>query len=153
MTLRGLLEILIKKEINKFQIYSLQGTVTNVNEDARTCSVLVDTTTYTNVLLQAVYTFETGLVLIPSVDSVVTVTFKTLESVFVSQYTQLDKVICEATGMKFINGDSGLKNTLKNLINAILALTVPTGTGPSGVPINASDFQDILKDLDNYLLD
>ena len=58
-----------------------------------------------------------------------------------------------SSGFKLVNDSSGLKNTLKNLINAILALTVPTGTGPSGVPINASTFNNILTDLDKYLID
>jgi hypothetical protein len=56
-------------------------------------------------------------------------------------------------GVKLIKGSSGLKKTLKDLIDAINALTVPTGTGPSGLPINSATFTNIKKDLDNYLID
>ena len=56
-------------------------------------------------------------------------------------------------GVKLVNDSSGLKKTLQDLIDAINALTVPTGTGPSGLPINATTFTNIKKDLDKYLID
>ncbi len=44
-----------------------------------------------------------------------------------------------------------LKQKLSDLINAILALTVPTGMGPSGTPINAASFSSIQSSLDAIL--
>lgn len=37
------------------------------------------------------------------------------------------------------------------MLDGICQLTVPTAVGPSGVPINASMFQQIKADLPNYL--
>ena len=55
-------------------------------------------------------------------------------------------------GMAFSKGGSNLKNTLNQLLSAILQLTVTTGVGPSGTPINAASFTQIQQDLDNYLI-
>ncbi|NDC43152.1 MAG: hypothetical protein EBZ77_16655 [Chitinophagia bacterium] len=38
------------------------------------------------------------------------------------------------------NGATDLKTVLNGILSHIQALTVPTGTGPSGVPINTADF-------------
>lgn len=54
-------------------------------------------------------------------------------------------------GLAFVKGGSGLKKTLEELIDAITKLTVPTGVGPSGVPINAADFVQIKQGLNDYL--
>lgn len=54
-------------------------------------------------------------------------------------------------GLTLTKGSSGLKKTLDDLLTAILALTVTTGVGPSGPPINAADFQKVQQDLSNYL--
>jgi hypothetical protein len=56
-----------------------------------------------------------------------------------------------ANGFKLENGSSGLKKTLGDILTAIQALTVPTGTGPSGPPINIADFIKAQTDLTNYL--
>lgn len=47
--------------------------------------------------------------------------------------------------------DFSLKKTLTQILDAILQLTVTTGVGPSGTPINAQTFTDIKNSLDNYL--
>lgn len=47
-------------------------------------------------------------------------------------------------------GDT-LKGLLDELIDAIVALTVPTGMGPSGIPINAAQFQAIKARWRNFL--
>jgi hypothetical protein len=44
-----------------------------------------------------------------------------------------------------------LKDILSDLIDAIGALTVPTGVGPSGLPINKTQFDAIKTRLDNIL--
>ena len=54
-------------------------------------------------------------------------------------------------GLTLTKGSSGLKKTLNDLLTAILALTVTTGVGPSGPPINAADFTKVQTDLSNYL--
>lgn len=54
-------------------------------------------------------------------------------------------------GLTLTRGSSGLKKTLEDLLTAIKALTVTTGVGPSGTPINVADFIKIESDLPNYL--
>ncbi len=41
-----------------------------------------------------------------------------------------------------------LKQVLSDILDAILALSVPTGTGPSGPPINSASFTSIKNNLD-----
>lgn len=53
-------------------------------------------------------------------------------------------------GVTITRGGSGLKKTLESLIDAILALTVPTAVGPSGTPINAAQFQQVKQDIPNW---
>lgn len=55
------------------------------------------------------------------------------------------------TGLTLGKGASGLKKTLSELCDALSRLTVPTGVGPSGVPVNMADFQRIKQELNNYL--
>lgn len=55
-------------------------------------------------------------------------------------------------GFTFNFGDDfSLKKTLTQILDAILQLTVTTGVGPSGTPINAQTFTDIKNSLNNYL--
>lgn len=55
-------------------------------------------------------------------------------------------------GFTFNFGDDfSLKKTLTQILDAILQLTVTTGVGPSGTPINVQTFTDIKNSLDNYL--
>lgn len=54
-------------------------------------------------------------------------------------------------GVTLSRGNSGLKKTLDDLITAIRELTVTTGVGPSGPPVNMADFVKIQQDLNNYL--
>ncbi|KAA6327236.1 hypothetical protein EZS27_023761 [termite gut metagenome] len=54
-------------------------------------------------------------------------------------------------GLTLKKGGSGLKNTLNDLLTAIQKLTVPTGVGPSGPPINLADFTKVQQDLSNYM--
>lgn len=64
-----------------------------------------------------------------------------------------DQATIKATtaGLTLTKGSSGLKKTLDDLLTAIQALTVTTGVGPSGTPINIADFIKVQQDLSNYL--
>ena len=44
-----------------------------------------------------------------------------------------------------------LKDLLGRVLDKIMALTVPTAVGPSGVPVNSADFASIKTELDNLL--
>ncbi len=66
---------------------------------------------------------------------------------------QVGESVVKATekGLTFIKGGAGLKKTLEELIDAITKLTVTTGVGPSGVPVNVADFIKIKQGLNDYL--
>lgn len=156
----------------------LQGSVTEVNESERTCSVLVGNVVYEDVRLYGVIKADLkGFVMLPKVGSIVMAgRIEESNELFVIMFTEVDKIIytvedisitadkggCDITakdsnikitpgGMTFVRSGSGLKKTLSDLIDAITKLTVTTGVGPSGIPINAADFIKIKQDLNNYL--
>lgn len=54
-------------------------------------------------------------------------------------------------GLTLKKGGSGLKKTLESMLDAICQLTVPTGVGPSGVPINMASFQQIKAEVSQYM--
>lgn len=54
-------------------------------------------------------------------------------------------------GLSLTRKNSGLKKTLDDLLKAIQNLTVTTGVGPSGPPVNIADFIKVQNDLANYL--
>lgn len=64
-----------------------------------------------------------------------------------------DQAIIKATtkGLTLSKGSSGLKKTLDDLLKAIQQLTVTTGVGPSGPPINIADFLKVQQELKDYL--
>lgn len=69
----------------------------------------------------------------------------------VEVYTGEAVVKITTGGLTLKKGSSGLKKTLNDLLAALQKLTVPTGVGPSGVPVNIADFAKIQQDLSNYL--
>ena len=66
---------------------------------------------------------------------------------------QVGESLVKATekGLTFVKGGAGLKKTLEELIDAITKLTVTTGVGPSGVPVNVADFIKIKQGLNDFL--
>ena len=54
-------------------------------------------------------------------------------------------------GLTLKKGGAGLKKTLERMLDAICQLTVPTGVGPSGVPINMASFQQIKAEVSQYM--
>jgi hypothetical protein len=159
-----------------------EGTIASVDEIKFICEVLMSDgkTKYGNVPLKVLIGSQASILEIPKVGTDCLLRFKDnslqrpqLESVHeISKYlwivgnntltfdvngyilaTNTTTLTMTTDGAKIVRGSSGLKKTLKDLIDAINLLTVPTGTGPSGVPINASTFTSIKNDLDNYLID
>lgn len=157
----------------------LSGTVSSVNESDRTCTVKVENVEYEDVRLYGIVKGDLkGFCFIPKIESQVLVgRVGGSNELFVAMFTEVDKVlltigdkmqltveaencciqaentVIRATpaGMTFVRGGSGLKKTLESLIDAITKLTVTTGVGPSGTPINVADFIKVKQELSNYL--
>lgn len=154
------------------------GTVDSVNATTRTAVVTVGRVKIEDVLLYAAQNSELkGLVLLPKVGSVVLVAKVASGRYFIvmqSEQEAMQLTIGDKTsinisegGMEFIANKTkvefspagvvierdsyGLKQTLDGLIDAITKLTVTTGVGPSGVPVNIADFAQIKQDLNKYL--
>ncbi len=155
------------------------ATVKEVNEDEFTCSVLFDDELeYTDVRLRSVIdSGKQGFCFIPKVGSMVMVgRIASSEQLFVVMFSEIDKVLFTSgslevvvdadkielkkgeailrqteAGFTMIRSGEGLKKILTDLITAISQLTVPTGVGPSGVPINAAVFNAIKTRLGNFL--
>lgn len=165
------------KKINKSTNVILPGKVISVNKNNFTCKVEFNENIYVDdVKLQALESFNEGIVVIPEENSYVLVG-KILNSdqYFILAYTSIEKILIKIKNTELITSDEGIKfkfkNTellindyisvkttnesllelLANLIDLIMQLTVPTGTGPSGTPINASLFNQLKQRLNNIL--
>lgn len=157
-TIRNLFNNRLKEASNT----SFLGKVKAVNADECTCTIDTDDdVSYDEVLLRSVTGVEKGLLIIPKVGSKVMVSrIGGRNELYVSMFSEIDEILVTiknaeysitAQGHKMNVGSSGLKKSLTDLIDAIMKMTVTTGVGPSGTPINASDFLKIKEDLKNYL--
>jgi hypothetical protein len=133
-----------------------------------------------DVQLQAITGAQTGFLIIPKPGSIVLVSCinNAPEQTYISSCSDIQAIIIRssalnvnfdvaggtatiqnqntelsvtAAGYKINRGGDGLKKTLSDIIDAITQLTVTTGTGPSGVPINAAAFTQIKTNLNNWL--
>lgn len=139
------------------------ATVQEVDADRRTCRVEAEGVAYDDVLLHAVADAgRKGFCFLPAVGSVVLVSrIGSSNELYVAMFSEVDEVrlsigdsafTVTADGFAACRGDSGLRATLERLLDALCALTVTTGVGPSGTPVNATDFKNIKEDLKNYLI-
>jgi len=60
-------------------------------------------------------------------------------------------IAAEEDKISLANDSEDLLTLLDDLLTAIQALTVPTGTGPSGIPVNAAEFAAISTRLKTLL--
>lgn len=158
---------------------NLYGTIVSVDESSRTCNVQVGGVVYEGVLLYAIEnTALKGMTPVPAKDSgVILGRIGSSNRRFVAMYSEIDKVLltigdklqieigtdgmklkantttlqATAGGFRMNRGGAGLKKTLGDLCDAIKAIHVPTGTGPSGTPINRLKFDEIKQGLNDYL--
>jgi hypothetical protein len=169
----------LNDRLNEAAGNTMYGTVKSVDEAKRVCTVQIGGIDYESVLLYAVENADlTGYVYIPTVGSTILVSrIAGSDRMFVQLFSKIEKIIFtheNKTGMA-ITGDaiefsadksllkitqsgftlkrnsSGLKKTLIDLLTAMQQLTVTTGVGPSGIPVNAAEFSQIQQDLSNYM--
>ncbi len=146
----------------------MSGTVLpgSVDRSAQVCAVALssmddDGTGVGGVMLNGVTMNANGLVQYPADGSVVWVAAIDGPGkwgiVRCSELVQLQAKIGNATlnmtssGFSLEAGGKNLASVLGNLLSHIQALTVSTATGPSGIPINLSDFIADASDLNQIL--
>lgn len=131
------------------QVYSVVGRVTEVDEALRVCSVepLNGDAMLYDVRLQAVQEAVDGLVIVPSVDSWVVVTFLGDNDGYVAATSTVSKVLWtvekqtleySASGLKLASDQAGyteqvdaLLDTLGKLIDTLLQFQLSTNMGPT----------------------
>ena len=155
------------------------ATVKEVDENEFTCTVLIDDELeYTDVRLRSVIDQQKqGFAFVPKVGSMVLVgRIGNSDQLFVALFSEVNKVLMTAgslevtvdpekvevkkgsstfrqteAGFTFTRSNEGLKKLLQDLITEITQLTVPTGVGPSGMPINAAAFTAIKTRVGNLM--
>lgn len=153
--------------------------IKEVDETEFTCKVLFDDELeYMDVRLRSIIDQEKqGFCFIPKIGSMVMVArIADSEQLFVSLFSEVEKVLMTSgslevtvdqgkvevkkgnstfkqteAGFTITRNNEGLKKILQDLITAITQITVPTGVGPSGMPINAAAFTAIKTRLNTFL--
>lgn len=168
-------EEIIRKMRAGIPVVLTTARVSEVDDTAMTCRVVIPgKPDRPDVRLRAVITNDAGLTIIPSVGSDVLVAlidnraessvvlatsevdsilFKTADSEWVLDNTGVDAQVGKtlftagSEGYVLKRENESLKGLLDELIDAISKITVPTGTGPSGTPVNAAVMLNIKKRL------
>lgn len=147
MSLKKAFEELIGSERQKqgaFESYLGKVTALQLSENTCTVESLEDSEiVYYEVRISADLTNTNNFRLIPKLNSIVVVSQIGTSNYYISMFSAIEK-------FNFIAENESLKELIADLISAIKAITVTTGTGPSGVPINIADFIAIETRLDNF---
>jgi hypothetical protein len=133
-----------------------------VDETARTVDVspIDESAPILGVNLQANQSGEVGVVCFPKVGSYVVVAFLSSATAVVVLTEEIDKInistnsdiAIDAGGLVQVkNKDYSLAQAFDELISEISKLTVTTGVGASGTPINAIAFQNIKTKIEKLL--
>lgn len=141
---------------------NVDGVVTEVDETKFTATVKIGLVDFYEVPLRVLSGSQASFIEIPKVGTNCVVVFRdaNMGRPYILEVHECTKILVKIgtstmtineSGFLMSRGSSGLKKTLSDLIDAISQLTVTTGVGPSGVPINLSTFTQIKTDLDNYL--
>lgn len=149
----------------------LSGKVISVDEDNALMNVVVtadvdDNIAMEGILISAVSGNLNGIILIPAVNSDVVVAQIDGPSTYTLVKTsKLDKLIVTIGDSKITmstdgykiertspSGTESLTKLFSDLLTAILNLQVTTGDGPSGTPINAATFQQLLNRISTLLI-
>jgi hypothetical protein len=147
---------------NHTGVATVMATVKSVDESSGTCILIdEDELEMFDIRLKPVLTDDESVVMLPAVGSFVLIARIEADEEWlliacekVDKYRiTVDESVIEMTsdGIKISKAGESLKSLLSDLIDAIEAITVPTGTGPSGVPINSAQFTAIKNRLTNFL--
>lgn len=135
------------RQIVSGKAVSFPATIVNVDHINQSCEVITpEGLTFYDVRLRSnIGGDQGGLIVYPSTGSPVIVgRLGTSNQLFVIKYGAADYFTIKSQ-------NESLKQILSDMIDAINQITVPTGTGPSGIPINAANFTAIKQRLNNLL--
>jgi hypothetical protein len=138
------------------------GIITEVDEAKFTTTVKVSEVEFHEVPLRVLISSQASFIEIPKIGTNCVVVFRdaNMGRPYILEVHECTKILCKVgtstfnvteSGFLLTRGNSGLKKTLTDLIDAINTMTVTTPSGPSGTPINATVFTNIKTDLNNYL--
>jgi len=151
---------LLKRSIGE-PIAFVHGKVLKVDKALCTCTLDVGGQVFDDVQLKSIIKNNMGLVLYPKLHSTVYANFMPgSQRLIVVAADEIDSfhIKIETTevsgnkdGLVLKRGNESLKSILAATYDAILAMTVTTGVGPSGTPINFTQFQQLKDRLNNLL--
>ncbi|MDR1199061.1 MAG: hypothetical protein LBK94_08655 [Prevotellaceae bacterium] len=155
----------IRKYIRQIVGDDLQNTevcrVVSVDGAICTVETVADEIEYTGVRLKANTQDDKGIIIKPKIGSYVLVTQIDEANYFVSFFSEIDAITFKDTQgfeitvengkLSVKNGSYGIKQAFDELIDAIGKLTVTTGTGPSGTPINRAEFNAVKQNISKLL--
>ena len=109
MTVGDQIKQLANRDIKDERIYSEVCTVVSVNETTRlaVCQPIDDSAQLKKVRLQAIKSQTLGMFLKPKVDSYVIVSFIDKVNGFITQTTELDKILIDTDLVQFNGGSNG----------------------------------------------
>lgn len=146
-----MIDELINRIVETDELYSIVGKVTSIDESKRTCVVapLSGDADISGVWLQSVVQGDTGVFVVPIVESIVIVTMLSRNAAFVAKTHEIDRIELDvksglrltvgnesfATSMKdLVEESKSLVSTLKNLI--LLTSSGPTtGVSPTSLAV------------------
>jgi hypothetical protein len=119
-------------------------------------------TLYTDVRKCAAAGINKGVIITPVVNSSVIVSrIGEADELFVEMFSEVEKVtLSDDNGFECViengiisvkNKSYSLRHAFDDIIAAIEKLTVTTGVGPSGTPINIAQFKTVQQKLNNFL--
>lgn len=141
------------------------GIISNVRPDVMLVDVMISNQLFNDVPLKVLVGKQPTIIEIPADQSPCLVclrnaNYTTPQILMIQDVEQYILKINDLTfqittdGFKFVNQSSGLKNTLKNLINELInfKIVTPAGEGVTD-PTTITNLNQYLTDLDNYLID
>ena len=144
------------KRLKKDNIFL--GKVVNVDKGANMCVVAIEGLPV-DALLQGMFA-EKGMVIYPKVGSWVLLVEDAM-TFYILMQSEVEAWKCEVLGSVFEQQGKGfvfktdnedLKMVLSDMLDSIGQMTVSTGVGPSGIPINKASFDNIKTRLDKLFV-
>jgi hypothetical protein len=140
----------------------LQGIVSGVDKAKCTCKLDVAGRIYNNVSLRSIITDDMGAVFYPEDNTnAVACRMPNSNRLFIIKMEKVESFHIKINdselsgnnqGFTIKRGSESIKKILSDLMDAISQMTVTTGVGPSGTPINIASFVDLKARLNNILI-